>query len=87
MGYNALWQEKKPNKIKRNFQKTKTDPTYFFPFRHKGSKMHSKGYLNWEHSLIPQIQKWKCNNPWVSSKKNDLSQVEHTVYKVYKNIN
>ncbi len=87
MGYNAIWQEKKPNRIERNFQKTKTDKTFFFPLRHKGNKKHSKGYLNWEHSLIPLIKKWKCDNPWISGQKNDLSRVEHTVFKVYKNIN
>jgi rhodanese-related sulfurtransferase len=73
MGYQAIWQKKNAHKIKKNYKSTKPDPTYFFPKRHLGSKSDSKGYLKWEHSLIPTIKKWGCKNPWLSA-----------IYKIYK---
>ena len=85
MGYNAVWQIKKPNTMKKKFQVTKTDPTYFFPKRHLGNKSHSRGYLNWEHSLIPTLKRWGCKQPWISANQTNLKQVQHTLYKVYKN--
>ena len=67
MGYNAIWQIKNPASFKKSYSITKPDPTYFFPQRHLGNKAHSRGYLNWEHSLIPTIRKWGCKQPWVSA--------------------
>ena len=86
MGFDAIWQIKKPLSVNKNYQTTKPDPTYFFSKRHFGNKNHSKGYLDWEHSLIPIIKQWGCQNPWVSAKKKNLGSVEHSVYRVYKNI-
>jgi len=85
MGYDAIWQVKNPAKLKKTYLVTKPDPTYFFPKRHLGNKSHSRGYLNWEHSLIPTLKKWGCKQPWISAGTNNLSQVKHTIYKVYKN--
>ena len=84
MGYQAIWQKSNARKIKKNYKSTKPDPTYFFPKRHLGSKTDSKGYLKWEHSLIPTIKKWGCKNPWLSASKKDLSKVQHSIYKIYK---
>ena len=85
MGYQAIWQKRNALNIKKNYKSTKPDPTYFFPRRHLGSKSDSKGYLNWEHSLIPTIKKWGCKNPWLSANQEDLSKVKHSIYKIYKN--
>ena len=85
MGYQAIWQKKNARKIKKNYKSTKPDSTYFFPKRHLGSKSDSKGYLKWEHSLIPTIKKWGCKNPWLSANEKDLSKVQHSIYKIYKN--
>ena len=85
MGYQAIWQKSNARKIKKNYKSTKPDPTYFFPKRHLGSKSDSKGYLKWEHSLIPTIKKWGCKNPWLSANQKDLSKVQHPIYKIYKN--
>jgi rhodanese-related sulfurtransferase len=85
MGYQAIWQKRNALNIKKNYKSTKPDPTYFFPRRHLGSKSDSKGYLNWEHSLIPTIKKWGCKNPWLSANREDLSKVKHSIYKIYKN--
>lgn len=85
MGYQAIWQKRNARNIKKNYKSTKPDPTYFFPRRHLGSKSDSKGYLNWEHSLIPTIKKWGCKNPWLSANQEDLSKVKHPIYKIYKN--
>jgi rhodanese-related sulfurtransferase len=85
MGYNAIWQIKNPASFKKSYSITKPDPTYFFPQRHLGNKAHSRGYLNWEHSLIPTIRKWGCKQPWVSANQKNLKEVKHTIYKVYKN--
>jgi len=85
MGYNAIWQIKNPRSFKKSYSITKPDPTYFFPKRHLGNKSHSRGYLNWEHSLIPTIRKWGCKQPWVSANQKNLRDVKHTIYKVYKN--
>ena len=85
MGYQAIWQKRNALNIKKNYKSTKPDPTYFFPRRHLGSKSDSKGYLNWEHSLIPAIKKWGCKNPWLSANQEDLSKVKHSIYKIYKN--
>lgn len=85
MGYNAIWQIKNPASFKKSYSMTKPDPTYFFPERHLGNKAHSRGYLNWEHSLIPTIRKWGCKQPWVSANQKNLKEVKHTIYKVYKN--
>ena len=84
MGYQAMWQKSNARKIKKNYKSTKPDPTYFFPKRHLGSKADSKGYLKWEHSLIPTIKKWGCKNPWLSANQKDLSKVQHSIYKIYK---
>ncbi len=84
MGYQAIWQKSNARKIKKNYKSTKPDPTYFFPKRHLGSKTDSKGYLKWEHSLIPTIKKWGCKNPWLSANQKDLSKVQHSIYKIYK---
>jgi rhodanese-related sulfurtransferase len=85
MGYNAIWQVKKPRSFNRRYQPTKIEPTYFFPKRHLGNKNHSRGYLNWEHSLIPTINKWGCRYPWISANSFNLKNTEHIIYKVYRN--
>lgn len=85
MGYQAIWQKNNAHKIKKTYKLTKSDPTYFFPKRHLGNKSDSKGYLNWEHTLIPTIKKWGCKNPWVSANQKNLSKVQHSLYKIYKN--
>ena len=85
MGYQAIWQKRNARNIKKNYKSTKPDPTYFFPRRHLGSKSDSKGYLNWEHSLIPTIKKWGCKNPWLSANQEGLGKVKHPIYKIYKN--
>ena len=69
----------------KEYKLTKSDPTHFFPKRHLGNKSDSKGYLNWEHSLIPTIKKWGCKNPWVSANQKNLSKVQHSLHKIYKN--
>ena len=85
MGYNAIWQFKKPRSINKKYQPNKIDPTHFFPKRHLGNKNHSRRYLNWEHSLIPTINKWGCRHPWISANSFNLKNPEHIIYKVYKN--
>ena len=85
MRYNAISQIKNPRPLNKRYSVIKPDPTYFFPKRHLGNKSHSRGYLNWEHSLIPTIRKWGCKQPWVSANQNNLRDVKHTIYKVYKN--
>ena len=85
MGYQAIWQKNNAHKIKKTYKLTKSDPTYFFPKRHLGNKSDSKGYLNWEHTLIPTIKKWGCKNPWVSANQKNLSKVQHSLHKIYKN--
>ena len=85
MGYNAIWQVKKPRSINKKYQQNKIDPTYFFPKRHLGNKKHSRGYLNWEQSLIPTINKWGCRYPWISASSFNLKNPEHVIYKVYRN--
>ena len=85
MGYQAIWQKRNARNIKKNYKSTKPDPTYFFPRRHLGSKSDSRGYLNWEHSLIPTIKKWGCKKPWLSANQEGLSKVKHPIYKIYKN--
>ena len=85
MGYQAVWQKSNARKIKKNYKSTKPDPTYFIQKRHLGSKADSKGYLKWEHSLIPTIKKWGCKNPWLSANEKELSKVQHSIYKIYKN--
>ena len=85
MGYNAIWQVKKPRSINRRYQPIKIDPTYFFPKRHLGNKNHSRQYLNWEHSLIPTIYKWGCKYPWISTNSFNLKNPKHIIYKVYRN--
>jgi len=87
MGYQAIWQKKNARKIQKNYKSTKPDPTFFFPKRHLGSKSDSKGYLKWEHSLIPTIKKWGCKNPWLSANQKNLSKVQHPIYKIYKSFN
>ena len=85
MGFNAIWQVKKPRSMNKKYQTNKIDPTYFFPKRHLGNKHHSRGYLNWEHSLIPIINKWGCRYPWISANSFNLKNPEHIIYKVYRN--
>ncbi len=85
MGYNAIWQVRKPRSINKKYQPNKIDPTHFFPKRHLGNKNHSRRYLNWEHSLIPTINKWGCRYPWTSANSFNLKNPEHIIYKVYRN--
>ena len=85
MGYNAIWQVKKPRSVNKKYQPNKIDHTHFFPKRHLGNKNHSRGYLNWEHSLIPTINKWGCRYPWISANSHNLKNPEHIIYKVYRN--
>ena len=85
MGYNAIWQVKKPKFLNRKYQPTIIDPTYFFPKRHLGNKNHAREYLKWEHSLIPTINKWGCQYPWISANSLNLNNPNHVIYKVYSN--
>lgn len=84
MGYDAIWQKIQPLSLDKKYLTTKPDPTYFFPKRHLGSKSDSKGYLDWEHSLIPTMRKWGCKKPWISANQKNLKKVTHTIFKVYK---
>lgn len=85
MGYQAIWHVKKPvtKQIKQYCKKDFTDPTYFFAKRHLNSKRDAKGYLNWEHSLIPTLQKWGCHNPWNSVKNKKIINSKHPMHKIY----
>lgn len=85
LGYPAIWHKNPPRKnLTRTFNKKDfNDPTYFFPKRHKGNKQDAKGYLNWEHQLIPTFTKWGCPNPWISIRSKQLKKVTHPLSKVY----
>ena len=57
MGYQAIWHVKKPvpnkqNNIVKRFYRS----NLFFAKRHLNSKKDAKGYLNWEHNLIPTLK-------------------------------
>lgn len=88
MGYYAIWHQDKPTKnltyqyCNKNF----SDPTYFFPKRHLGNKKDAQGYLNWEHGLIPTLQKWGCRSPWISMKNKNTQKIINPVHKVYQSI-
>ena len=85
MGYNAIWQVKKPRSFNRKYQPIIIDPSYFFPKRHLGNKKQSREYLKWEHSLIPTIKKWGCRNPWISVNNLNLKKPKSVFCKVYCN--
>jgi rhodanese-related sulfurtransferase len=86
LGYQAIWHQQTPKKnlIKKFYSKDFNDPTYFFPRRHKGSKQDAKGYLNWEHQLIPSMQKWGCSKPWHYINYKNLQTIVHPMVKIYK---
>ena len=88
MGYQAVWHTDRPHlKLKKSFcRKEFIDQTYFFPKRHLGKKSDAKGYLNWEHGLIPTLQKWGCRSPWISMKSTDTQGITHPVHKLYRSI-
>jgi rhodanese-related sulfurtransferase len=88
LGYQAIWHQQAPKKnlTKKFCSKDFNDPTYFFPHRHKGSNEDAKGYLNWEHQLIPSIQKWGCSKPWHSINYKNLKMIIHPIVKIYKKI-
>ena len=88
MGYQAVWHIDRPHlKLKKSFcRKEFIDQTYFFPKRHLGKKSDAKGYLNWEHGLIPTLQKWGCRSPWISMKSTDTQGITHPVHKLYRSI-
>ena len=85
LGYPAIWHKSSPRRrlIRKFNKKDFNDPTYFFPNRHKGNKQDAKGYLNWEHQLIPTFKKWGCPKPWPSIHSNQLKNVTHPLSKVY----
>jgi len=86
LGYQAIWHQQTPKKnlAKKFYSKDFNDPTHFFPLRHKGSKQDAKGYLNWEHQLIPSLKKWGCSKPWHSISSKNLKTIIHPIVKVYK---
>jgi len=86
LGYQAIWHQQTPKKnlIKKFYSKDFNDLTYFFPRRHKGSKQDAKGYLNWEHQLIPSMQKWGCSKPWHYINYKNLQTIVHPMVKIYK---
>ena len=88
MGYQAVWHTDRPHlKLKKSFcRKEFIDQTYFFPKRHLGKKSDAKGYLNWEHGLIPTLQKWGCRSPWISMKSTNTQGITHPVHKLYQSI-
>jgi len=85
MGYHAIWHQDKPTKnltyqyCKKNF----SDPTYFFPKRHLGNKKDAQGYLDWEHGLIPTLQKWGCKQPWLPMNVKTFTKSTHPTHNVY----
>ncbi len=85
MGYHAIWHQDKPTKnltyqyCNKNF----SDPTYFFPKRHLGNKKDAQGYLDWEHGLIPTLQKWGCKYPWLPMNVKTLNKSTHPIHNVY----
>ena len=85
LGYPAIWHKNTPgrNLVRKFNKKDFNDPTYFFPNRHKGSKQDAKGYLNWEHQLIPTFKKWGCSKPWPSIRSKQLKKITHPLSKVY----
>ncbi|MDA0987528.1 MAG: rhodanese-like domain-containing protein [Bacteroidetes bacterium] len=88
MGYQAIWHIDRPHKkLKKSFCKKEfIDQTYFFSKRHLGKKSDAKKYLNWEHSLIPTLQKWGCRSPWISMKNKNTQEIINPVHKVYQSI-
>lgn len=85
LGYPAIWHKNIPgrNLVRKFNKKDFNDPTYFFPNRHKGNKQDAKGYLNWEHQLIPTFKKWGCPKPWPSIRSKQLKKIIHPLSKVY----
>ena len=85
MGYHAIWHQDKPTKnltyqyCNKNF----SDPTYFFPKRHLGNKKDAQGYLDWEHGLIPTLQKWGCKYPWLPMNVKTVNKSTHPIHNVY----
>ena len=46
-----------------SFEAFPIDQALFFPERHQGNLKHAKGYLDWEHSLIPTLKDYG-DIPW-----------------------
>ena len=47
-----------------SFQAHPSDQALFFPDRHQGNLEHAKGYLEWEHSLLPTLKDYG-DIPWI----------------------
>ncbi len=47
-----------------SFEAHPSDQALFFPDRHQGNLKHTKGYLDWEHSLLPTL-KDNGDIPWI----------------------
>ena len=47
-----------------SFQAHPSDQALFFPDRHQGNLEHAKGYLDWEHSLLPTLKDYG-DIPWI----------------------
>ena len=46
-----------------SFEAHPSDQALFFPDRHQGNLEHAKGYLDWEHSLLPTLKEYG-DIPW-----------------------
>ena len=46
-----------------SFETHPVDQALFFPDRHQGNLEHAKGYLDWEHSLLPTLRDYG-DIPW-----------------------
>ena len=46
-----------------SFETHPVDQALFFPDRHQGNLEHAKGYLDWEHSLLPTLKDYG-DIPW-----------------------
>jgi rhodanese-related sulfurtransferase len=65
VGLNVLggvsWDQLDPSIIDNStvvFDVTPTDQPIFFPNRHKGNLKDAQGYLDWEHSLLPALERF-----------------------------
>lgn len=46
-----------------SFEAHPSDQALFYPDRHQGNLEHAKGYLDWEHSLLPKLKEYG-DIPW-----------------------
>lgn len=68
-----------------DFQTYPVDQALFFPDRHQGDLEHAKGYLDWEHSLLPTLRDhggipWKSINESLDQPKSHLTTFYQKVH-------